>query len=230
MSVYLLSQARNTIALDEPMAPRKLYRFMPDKDAVCDAIERYYRQTRKKVRTEGKAVSKHIGGEITAATYGEPDASGKRESLLEKGEVSIDKKVTGSFDLVMKHPGMFTALIPQLKHRFPCYAIIRNPLSVVASRSSIGKRSGRPADGRRRPRVSRDPALQRGNSARMFDEELRRQIAPLGAGTIEWKLKMLDWACEMYRRELPEANVIRYEDIIESRGKALSAIVPAAAD
>jgi hypothetical protein len=48
------------------------------------------------------------------------------------------------------------------------------------------------------------------------------------AGTFEWMLKMLDWACEMYRRELPEENIIRYEDIIDSKGKALSAVVPAA--
>ena len=39
---------------------------------------------------------------------------------------------------------------------------------------------------------------------------------------------MLDWACEIYRRELPEENIVRYEDIIESSGKALSAVVPAA--
>jgi len=62
----------------------------------------------------------------------------------------------------------------------------------------------------------------------MFDEEFRRQVAPVTAGTFEWMLKMLDWACEMYRRELPEENIIRYEDIIDSGGKALSAVVPAA--
>ena len=228
MSVYLLSQARNTIALDEPMVPRKLYRLMPDKEAVCDGIEKFYRRTRRKVRTERKAVSKHIGGKITAATYGEPNAMGKRESLLEKGEVSIDKEVAEGFDLVMKHPGMFTALLPQLKHRFRCYAIVRNPLSVIASRSSIGNRPGNPTDGGGGHALQGDPSSRRSNSARMFDEELERQIAPVAAGTLEWKLKMLDWACEIYRRELPEANVIRYEDIIDSRGKALSAIVPAA--
>jgi hypothetical protein len=228
MSVYLLSKARNTIALDEPMMPGKLYRFMPDKDAVCDNIEKFYRRARRKVRTERKAVSKHIGGEITDATYGEPNAMGKRNSLLEKGEVSIDKEITEGFDLVMKHPGLFTALLPQLKHRFPCYAIVRNPLSVIASRSSIRKQSNSPADGKSRPRASGDRSSRRGNSAHMFDEELRRQIAPLAANTLEWKLKMLDWACEIYHRELPEANVIRYEDIIDSNGKALSAVVPAA--
>lgn len=39
---------------------------------------------------------------------------------------------------------------------------------------------------------------------------------------------MLSWACERYERELPEDHVIRYEDVIASRGKALGAINPAA--
>jgi hypothetical protein len=230
LSVYLLNKAPNTVALDEPMLPGKLYRFMPDKGAVCEGIEKYYRRTRRKVLTERKAVSKHIGGRLTDATYGEPNAEGRRESLLEKGEIPIDKEVSEDFDLVMKHPGMFTALLPQLKHRFPCYAIVRNPLSVIASRSSMGKRSNGSTDGKPEPITPRDPSKWKGNSAHMFDEELKRQMAPMAGGTFEWKLKMLDWACEIYRRELPEESIIRYEDIIGSRGKALSQVVPAAGE
>jgi hypothetical protein len=228
LSVYLLGKVRNTIALNEPMLPGKLYRLMPDKDAICEGIEKFYRRTRRRVRTERKAVSKHIGGKLTDASYGEPNAIGKRESLLEKGVVSIDKEVAEDFDLVVKHPGTFTALLPQLKHRFPCYAVVRNPLSIIASRLSIGQQPDASTDGKSGPHTFRDPSSRRINSARMFDEELRRQIAPVTAGTFEWMLKMLDWACEMYRRELPEENIVRYEDIIDSGGKALSAVVPAA--
>jgi hypothetical protein len=228
LSVYLLSKTRNTIALNEPMLPGKLFRLMPDKDAICDGIERFYRRTRRRVRAERKAVSKHIGGKLTDASHGEPDEKGMRESLLEKGVVSIDKEVAEVFDLVVKHPGTFTALLPQLKHRFPCYAIVRNPLSIIASRSSIGEQPDASTDGKTGPHTFRDPSSRRINSARMFDEELRRQIAPVTAGTFEWMLKMLDWACGMYRREFPEENIVRYEDIIDSRGKALSAVVPAA--
>jgi hypothetical protein len=222
LSAYLLSKARNTVALNEPMAPGKLYGFMADKDAVAGGIEEFYRRTRRWVRTEGKAVSKHIGGKLTDATYGEPDAMGKRESLLEKGVISIDQEVAENFDLVIKHPGTFTALLPQLKHRFRCYAIVRNPLSVLASRSSIGEQPDASTDGKSGPHTFGDPFSRAINSARMFDLELRCRIASMTAGTLEWKLKMLDWACEIYGRELPE------EDIIDSKGKALSAVVPAA--
>jgi hypothetical protein len=228
LSVFLLNKAPNTVALDEPMVPGKLFKLMPDKDAVCDGIEKFYRRTRRRVRTEGTAISKHVGGKITDSTYGKPNASGNRESVLEKGEISIDKEVSGGFDLVMKHPGLFTALLPQLKHRFRCYAIVRNPLSVVASRSSIGRRPDTPAEDESGPNEFQSPPSRRGNSARMFDEELRRQMASVQGGTLEWKLKMLDWSCGIYRRELPAANIIRYEDIVGSGGKALSAITPAA--
>ena len=230
MSVYLLGKARNTVALDEPMPPGKLYRSMPDKEAVCDGIERYYRRTRGSILTEGMAVSKHIGGVLTDATYGEPNAEGRRESLLEKGEIPIDKELSEDFDLVMKHPGMFTALLPQLKRRFPCYAIVRNPLAVMASRSSMGKKPNARKEGKNELAKPRDPASWKGNSAHMFDEDLKRQMAPMAGGTFEWKLKMLDWACEVYHRELPEESIIRYEDIIDSGGRALSAVVPAAAE
>jgi hypothetical protein len=105
------------------MLTGELHRFMPDKDAVCDGIEEFYRRTRRRVRTERKAVSKHIGGKLTDSTYGEPNAMGKRESLLQKGVISIDKEVAENFDLVMKHPGTFTALaaptqasLPVLRH------------------------------------------------------------------------------------------------------------------
>jgi hypothetical protein len=40
----------------------------------------------------------------------------------------------------------------------------------------------------------------------------------------------LHYSLERYLEELPEGHVIRYEDIVESRGKALSVIVPAARD
>jgi hypothetical protein len=231
MSVYLLHKSRNTVALDEPMQPgKKLYRFMPDKEAVCDGIEKYYRRTRRMIRKEGRAVSKHIGGKVTDATYGAPNSEGKRESLLERGELSIDKEVTNRFYLVMKHPGMFTALLPQLKHRFQCYAIIRNPLAVMASRSSMGRRLDGSTDGTTQQNTPRDASSWKGTTAHMFDEDLRRQMAPMVGGTFEWNLMMLDWACERYKQYLPEDHIVRYEDIIASRGKALSAIVPSASE
>jgi hypothetical protein len=85
-------------------------------------------------------------------------------------------------------------------------------------------------DGKKELETPRDVSTWRGNSAHMFDEVLKRQMAPMVGGTFEWKLKTLDWACEVYYRELPGENVIRYEDIVDSGGGALSAVVPAAGE
>jgi len=45
---------------------------------------------------------------------------------------------------------------------------------------------------------------------------------------LEWSLYLLDWRFDLFARELPEENVIRYEDVISSGGKALGAITPRA--
>jgi hypothetical protein len=58
----------------------------------------------------------------------------------------------------------------------------------------------------------------------MYDEELEREIDSMTGDVIEARLRTLSWACERYGRYLPEDNVLRYEDLVGSRGKALSAI------
>lgn len=69
---------------------------------------------------------------------------------------------------------------------------------------------------------------QANSAAHMFDEELQRRTASLVGGSLDWQLTMLSWACEKYQQTLPDQCIVRYEDIISSGGKALSAIVPAA--
>jgi len=47
-------------------------------------------------------------------------------------------------------------------------------------------------------------------------------------GRVERQLCLLDWWCERFKRFLPARNIIRYEDIVASGGKALATIVPRA--
>lgn len=51
-----------------------------------------------------------------------------RDNVMEKGKVEVRKDLEHDFDLVVKHLTMFTALLPALVERFPCYVTIRNPL------------------------------------------------------------------------------------------------------
>ena len=63
-----------------------------------------------------------------------PSTGGKSAG---KGKISIDKELARDFFLVVKQPALFSALLPVLAQRFPCYAIVRNPLSVLASWNSV---------------------------------------------------------------------------------------------
>ena len=64
----------------------------------------------------------------------------------------------------------------------------------------------------------------------MYDEDLGREIDVITGDIVNARLRILSRACERYEKYLPEENILRYEDIVASRGKVLSTIVPAAGD
>jgi len=113
----------------------------------------------------------------------------------------------------VKHPAPFTALLNELVEHFPVYAIVRNPLAVLASWNSVSL------------------PVNKGHVpvAEWFDPLLRRTLSRIPD---RWarQLALLDWFFETYRRVLPETAILRYEDIVASGGRALSVIVPAAAE
>ena len=81
---------------------------------------------------------------------------GVRRRIAEKGRIEVGKDLQPGFKMAIKDVGMFTALLPTLAKRFPCYAIVRNPLSVMASVGSIQKSRSRknpPANGQIRTRT-----------------------------------------------------------------------------
>ena len=127
LTCSLLDKAPNTVALNAPITPGRFAELLPDLDAVADGIEQYFRRARRRIHKEGVAISKHAGGQIADNAYGRPDAEGRRKSVLEKGKISVHKELDDRFFLVIKQPGLFTAMLPQLAARLPCYALVRNP-------------------------------------------------------------------------------------------------------
>ena len=215
LACHLLNKLPDTVALTEPISPGRFAGLLPDYEAVGDGVEEFYARMRRMALEDGWVVSKHVGGEVPDNSFGRPDASGERKSVLEKGRIPVGKPLPEDFFLVVKQPGLFTALLPTLTERLPCYAIIRNPLSVLASRTSLGRSPGRhPND-----RLS---AVQK------YDGDLERRMASVPRGTLEWRLNMMSHSFERFRDELPDDHIIRYEDIVATGGRALSAVVPTA--
>ena len=212
LACHLLNKLPNTVALLEPIEPGRFTGLLPNREAVGDAMERWFRKSRRRALKEGEVVTKHVGGEIPDNPF-EASRPGKepRRWLASKGRIKVGKDLERDFFLVVKDPPMFTALLPVLVRRFPTFAVVRNPLSVLASWNSVDI-----------------PARQgRVPKAELYDPDLVRRMTAI-EDRLERQCSLLDWWCERFERFLPEDHIVRYEDIVASGGKALAAIVPCA--
>ncbi len=217
LTCHLLNKLPNTIALSEPINPGKYTDRLPDTEAVADGIQDFYREQRRMALKKGVVLSKHVGGVVPDNPKGMVD--GVRKRVVEKGKISVGKDLSPDFFLGVKQTGIFTAMLPTLVNRFACFAIVRNPLAIRASSMSIeSDKKGR--KGRTSARITYDADL---------NERMEKKKSE-GADVIDkWLLRMHS-NFERYQQALPPENVIRYEDICETNGRALQVIVPAAAE
>lgn len=212
LACSLLNRLPDTVALHEPMSPRMLVgRGVPD--GVLERVADFFAAQRRSLLERGEARSRGVDGRIPEDPYAAvPGPEGRRPSLAREGVVRFDKPLTAGFRLVLKHPSCFTALLGTLTRRFPCHAIVRNPLSILLSWQTTQAHWN---DGRQ-------PA------AEAFDDGLRDRLDaepdPIGR-----QLTMLAWSFGQYARHLPAEAVIRYEDLVTTGGRALAGVAPAAA-
>lgn len=212
LACTLLNKLPDVVALHEPMSPGSLA-GLPSRDAIADRIAAYCEEQRTELLERGRARSRCRDGVIPENPFAdEPSADGRRRPNVSHGVVRFDKPLSKGFTLVVKHPSCFTALLDVLPRRFPCFAIVRNPLAVLLSWHTT---SANWTDGRQ-------PA------AEMFDDGLRHTL-DREADPVRRQVAMLAWSFSAYARHLPAASVVRYEDLVASGGAALAAVVPAAA-
>lgn len=209
LACHLLNKLPETIALHEPIVFGTL-----TERAVLESLDSFFEETRRTVHSRGVALSKQVDGRIPDNPYGaRVGAGGLRESVVQVGEVAIGKPVDAGFLLAVKHNAAFTAILPAVSRRHPAYAVVRNPLAVLASWNSVNL----PAqDGHSPVAEGLDPALQ--GALRALPDRIDRQLHLLG------------WFFEAYRRHLPPASILRYETIVATGGRALSVITPRAAE
>lgn len=215
LACRLLNTLPNTVALHEPIAPGK-FAGAEDESAVLEGMEHLFRRLRRMIRKEKVAVSKNVNGEITDDAYKQSRSDGGLRSQsagkgTEKGKIVVDKELGEDYLLVIKQPALFSALLPALTERFPCYAVARNPLSVLASWNSV------------------DHKVREGHSrgAELYDGGLRRELASI-EDRVGRQLHLMSWWYERFHSTLHEDQIIRYEDIVSSGGGALSIVTPAA--
>jgi hypothetical protein len=183
-----------------------------DAEAIRELTARWLARTRRSIVESGVAPTKHVGGKVPDNPAAEAiGAGGVRARVTSKGKVPIERPVTAGFTLVVKHPGFFTALLPELAPRWPVFAVVRNPLSVLSSWSSLDFHL---RDGRAPAIEKLDPALVAALDA--IPDPMARQ------------LRILEWFFDRYARLVDPSRVLRYEELISSGGRSLAAVVPAA--
>jgi len=213
LTCHLLNRLPETVALFEPMKVKEFAR-MRGADEMGDAIARFCAEQRTSLHERGVAVSKQSKGVMPDNPFGtDRTPEGLRRKFVSKGEVATDKDLSPDFTLVVKHISAFTALLPHLVERFPVFAIVRNPLPVLASWNSIDFNL----------RDGHIPAAER------IDRELAERLGAID-DPLDRQIYLMGWFHGRFRRHLPDQRIIRYEAIIESDGAALDVITPRAAE
>lgn len=209
LSCHLLNNLPATVALHEPLDLRGLVKCAPE--ARLAWVEAAFADMRRQLLTAGTAVSKARAGIIEDNQYEQiPGSDGVRRSLLTRQVVHFDKPLAPDFKLVIKHPNAFTALLPALARRFPCFALVRNPLAAILSWNSTGIPLG----------AGRAPM------AEAFDPWLRRSLHA-EPDLILRQVTILARYYERYHSSLPAGSVVRYEDLVDTDGRALAVVDPA---
>lgn len=208
----LLNKLPDVVALHEPM---NVWDFPKcrDANAVADVIQTFCGETRTLLHEHGYAMSKHVRGKIPDnVAADEVNQRGTRLRHTEHGRVVIDKPLTTNFTLAIKHPVAFSALLGTLSQRFECCAIIRNPLATLASWNSLAWLN-----------------VGKGHApiGEKLDPEFRRELEA-ESDVIERQLLIMEWFYDRFRQFLPDRAMVKYEDLIESRGRELAKFFPGA--
>lgn len=207
----LLNQLSDVLALIEPMDVAVFFdERRPDR--WRQMIDEFFERSRASIRLEGNVMTQIVSEAGQDNTFSrQKNARGLRQSIIAPGEWRIDKPLSQNFTLLIKHPNAFTAMLEHLVDYVPCYAIIRNPLAVLASWNTLPI----PLKDGHAPAAERvDGALTVALAA--IDDRHERQLC------------LLSWYYQQYKRYLEERYILRYEEIIASRGRCLKRIVPRA--
>jgi len=178
-------------------------------DEILTAIGQFFNTQRDTILKNGTAASKSASGSVPDNSLGNIDErTGERERTINGRSIVVNKSLEKDFKLAIKHPSMFTALLEMLSVHFSCFAIIRNPLSVLLSWNSVTFP------------VSKGHAPAAEAFDRSIEATLRRE-----ENIYARQLLLLDWYFSKYKYILTQQRVLKYEDIIATGGKALAPVI-----
>lgn len=211
LACALLNRLPDTLALNEPMDIGSLAACETRAQRVAYA-ESFFAEQRKSALCSGEVLARIHRALLDENTFHEAAGSdGLRHARISLQKIRHGKTLNHRFTLVVKHPNALTAILADLAPHFPCFAIIRDPISVLASWNTLAIPL----------RDGHAPAAEN------LDDSLSYKLGQL-RDPVARQIILLDWYFEQYSTLLPSDKVIRYEEIVASGGAALAAITPAA--
>jgi len=203
---HLLSTLPGLVALHEPMKVGAWKGL--DRPRVLSEIQAFILESRRTLLASGTAPSKQFEGVVPDNPIEErPLEAGLRKSVVSLGEIAVTKPLAPDFLLAIKHNAAFAALLENLVSHYRCYGIIRNPLALLASWQTVDI----PIQQGRIPAAERlNPGLHAELDA--IPDRLGRQF------------HILNWYFGQFEKFLPGADLLRYEELIASRGKSLQSV------
>jgi hypothetical protein len=180
---------------------------------VAAGLQELFVTQRESILAKGEALAKTIDGRLPDDNYApEPGPDGMRRLLTSTGTAPVTPQQPG-FTLVIKHTVQGVFGLGDMPPEIPAFAIVRNPLSTLVSWMQTD--SGVRNRGHTAPIDRMVPEI--GRELKEIPDLTDRRIALIHRVFAEIGTFLM-----------PE-EVIRYEEIVESRGKALAKIAPEAA-
>ena len=205
----LLDRLPDVVALNETMDVGALS-AMDGNASRIEAVAGHLADVRRRLVERGEKPHRRLLG-AGDNMFLPSSGGGRRWAGADLGFVSVAKPLPPNFTLALKHPNAFAALLPALRGRFECWALVRNPLAVLASWHSL------------------DHPIRQGHApmAEALDAALAEQLAGLEDARSR-RLALLDWYGRRFLEVLGPERILRYEDIVASNGAALAVLAPQA--
>ncbi|MBV1907093.1 MAG: hypothetical protein KUG75_13540 [Pseudomonadales bacterium] len=215
LTCQLINQTGNCLAMIEPLNMSE-FNALPSAGQRVDYLTKFFATIRTRVQDSGQIPIIQLDKQSTntfSSTFTNKEKgslSGRTSSISGVKWTEPTQTLAQGFTLLIKHPNAFSALLAELIQSFSCYALIRNPLAILSSWNTL------------------DHPLRDGHApmAEAHAPELQKQLAQ-SDNPLQRQLLLLSWYFQTYRKVLKPAHILKYEQIVASRGAALSNIVNA---
>lgn len=204
----LLNKIDGVLALVEPL-DMSAFSACKNQHERHIFLSNYFECSRKSILTQKKINALDFDSESN--TFVNDASQGRKTTIKGFKSLNVNKNLGSDFIFVIKHPNAFSALLNELCANWRCFAVVRNPVSVIASWSSL------------------DHPLSQGRApmAEFFDAELKRKLDST-KNTLVRQVHLINWYFECYHRLLSPSQIIFYESVVKTSGKSLANMVPAA--